>query len=96
MERGGTRTSVRNAMTFDLICRGCGTCAQRAWDATEAVSATTCPDCGKAMSVIGIDFPGGRDQAKITEVLEVIQGAGIKPVAVERRGRGNGKHVDAA
>lgn len=88
MERAATRTSARNAMSFDLICRGCGTCAQRAWDATEAVSATTCPDCGRAMSVIGIDFPGGRDQARITNVLEIIQGAGIKPVAVERRARG--------
>jgi hypothetical protein len=88
MERTGARTSVRNAMTFDLICRGCGTCAQRAWDATDAVSATVCPDCGRAMSVIGIDFPGGRDQARITNVLEIIQDAGIKPIAVERRARG--------
>jgi hypothetical protein len=86
---------VRNAMTFDLICRGCGTCAQRAWDATDAVSATVCPDCGRAMSVIGIDFPGGRDQARITNVLEIIQDAGIKPIAVERRARGR-SHGDAA
>ena len=38
--------------------------------------------------MIGIDFPAGREQAKITQVLEVIQGAGIVPVAVERRARG--------
>lgn len=82
-------------MTFDLICRGCGTCANRAWDATEMVSATMCPECGSAMSVIGIDFPGGRDQARITNVLEIIQNAGIKPVAVERHARGRA-HVDVA
>ena len=82
-------------MTFDLICRGCGTCAQRAWDATEMVSTTMCPECGNAMSVIGIDFPGGRAQASITQVLEIIQDAGIKPVAIERRARGR-SHVDVA
>ena len=80
--------AAAKGMVFDLICRGCGACAQRAWDPTEAVSATTCPDCDAAMSVIGIDFPAGREQAKITQVLEVIQGAGIVPVAVERRARG--------
>jgi hypothetical protein len=93
MERGESRTAVaaKNAMVFDLVCRGCGTCAQRSWDATEAVSATMCPDCGGAMSVIGIDFPGGRDQARLTNVLELIQGAGIRPVAVERRARGRSR-----
>jgi len=75
-------------MVFDLICRGCGACAQRTWDATEAISTTSCPDCGAAMSVIGIDFPAGREQVGLTNVLEVIQGAGIMPVAVERRARG--------
>ncbi len=75
-------------MTFDLICRGCGACAQRSWDPTEAVSATSCPDCDGAMSVIGIDFPAGREGVGLTRVLEVIQGAGIVPVAVERRARG--------
>jgi hypothetical protein len=40
------------------------------------------------MSVIGIDFPGGREQVGLARVLEAIQGAGIKPVAVERRARG--------
>jgi hypothetical protein len=81
---------VRDAkgMVFDLICRGCGACAQRAWDATEAISATSCPDCDAAMSVIGIDFPAGREQVGLTKVLEVIQGAGIMPVAVERHARG--------
>ena len=75
-------------MVFDLICRGCGACAQRAWDPTEAVSATSCPDCDATMSVIGIDFPAGRKEIGLTQVLEVIQGAGIMPVAVERRARG--------
>lgn len=75
-------------MVFDLICRGCGACAQRAWDPTEAVSATTCPDCDAAMSVIGIDFPAGRKDIELTRVLEVIQSAGIMPVAVERRAHG--------
>jgi hypothetical protein len=40
------------------------------------------------MSVIGIDFPAGREAIGLTRVLEVIQGAGIVPVAVERRARG--------
>ena len=40
------------------------------------------------MSVIGIDFPAGREEVGLTNVLEVIQGAGIMPVAVERRARG--------
>ena len=75
-------------MVFDLICRGCGACAQRTWDPTEAVSATSCPDCDAAMSVIGIDFPAGREEIGLVRVLEVIQGAGIVPVAVERHARG--------
>jgi hypothetical protein len=75
-------------MVFDLICRGCGACAQRSWDPTEAVSATTCPDCDASMSVIGIDFPAGREEVGLTRLLEVIQGAGIVPIAVERRARG--------
>ena len=79
----------RRGMIFDLVCRGCGTCAQREWDATEAVAATMCPHCDGAMSVIGIDFPTGRSQVGLTRVLEVIHGAGIVPVAVERHARGN-------
>jgi hypothetical protein len=75
-------------MVFDLICRGCGACSQRTWDPTEAVSTTSCPDCDSAMSVIGIDFPAGREHVGLTMVLEVIQGAGIVPVAVERHARG--------
>jgi hypothetical protein len=75
-------------MVFDLICRGCGACSQRAWDPTDAVTATSCPDCDAAMSVIGIDFPAGRKEIGLTHVLEVIQGAGIVPVAVERHARG--------
>lgn len=75
-------------MVFDLICRGCGACAWRAWDPTDAVTATNCPDCDAAMSVIGIDFPAGRKEIGLTHVLEVIQGAGIVPVAVERHARG--------
>jgi len=75
-------------MVFDLICRGCGACAQRTWDPTEAVSATSCPDCDAAMSVIGIDFPAGREEIRLVNVLEAIQGAGIVPVAVERHARG--------
>jgi hypothetical protein len=63
-------------MVFDLICRSCGACAQRV------------PECDAAMSVIGIDFPAGRKEIGLTRVLEVIQGAGIVPVAVERRARG--------
>jgi len=50
-------------MVFDLICRGCGACGQRTWDPTGAITATMCPDCDGPMSVIGIDFAGGRDQA---------------------------------
>src|SRR3989442_15557728 len=88
VERGGESTPARapKGMTFDLICRGCGACAQRNWDPTEAVSATLCPACDASMSVIGIDFPAGREQVGLTRVLEVIQGAGIVPIAVERRG----------
>ena len=82
-------------MTFDLICRGCGACAQRSWDPTEAVSATNCPVCDEAMSVIGIDFPAGREEVRLTRVLEIIRGAGIVPVSVERRARGH-VHVEAA
>ncbi|HEY8801909.1 MAG TPA: hypothetical protein VIN00_02440 [Candidatus Dormibacteraeota bacterium] len=40
------------------------------------------------MSVIGIDFPRGRQGAALINVLEVIQGAGIMPVSVERHARG--------
>ena len=47
-----------------------------------------CPDCDGPMSVIGIDFPAGRSQVGLSSLLEVIQGAGIKPVAVERHARG--------
>jgi hypothetical protein len=75
-------------MVFDLICRGCGACAQREWDPTDSVSATPCPDCDAAMSVIGIDFPAGPQPVGLTRVLEVIQGAGIVPLHVERRARG--------
>jgi hypothetical protein len=75
-------------MLFDLICRACGACQQRAWDPTDAVSATPCPNCDAAMSVIGIDFPRGREEVGLADVLEIIQGAGIKPLAVERRARG--------
>lgn len=75
-------------MVFDLICRNCGACRQVAWDPTAAVSTTMCLACDGAMSVIGIDFPAGRDQVGLTSLLEIIQGAGIKPVAVERRARG--------
>ena len=56
-------------MVFDLICRGCGACAQRIWDPTEAVSATSCTDCESAMSVIGIDFPAGRKEVGLTSIL---------------------------
>ena len=79
---------AQKGMMFDLICRGCGACAQRTWDPTEAVSATTCPDCDASMSVIGIDFPAGREEVGLSRVLEVIQGAGIVPIAVERHARG--------
>ena len=75
-------------MVFDLICRSCGACAQRAWDPTGAVSVTPCATCDAAMSVIGIDFPQGREAPILNSVLEVIQGAGIVPVAVERHARG--------
>jgi len=83
------------AMVFDLICRGCGACARRAWDPTDAVTATSCPDCDAAMSVIGIDFPAGRKEIGLTHVLEVIQRAGIVPVAVERHARGRSQAVAA-
>jgi hypothetical protein len=84
---GPTDTAVP-MMLFDLICRSCGGCAQRAWDPTEAVGVTRCSACDTGMSVIGIDFPHGREAATLTSVLEVIQGAGIVPVAVERHARG--------
>ncbi len=48
-----------------------------------------CPDCDASMSVIGIDFPAGREEVGLSRVLEVIQGAGIVPIAVERRARGH-------
>ena len=86
VERGGDSTP--KGMVFDLSCRGCGACAQRNWDPTEAVSSTSCPDCDAAMSVIGIDFPAGREEVRLARVLEVIQGAGIVPIAVERHARG--------
>ena len=76
-------------MLFDLICRSCGGCAQRAWDPAEAGGVTRCSACDAGMSVIGIDFPHGREAATLTSVLEVIQGAGIVPVAVERHARGH-------
>lgn len=87
----GNADRARNsdsAMVFDLICRSCGACAQRAWDPTAAVGVTLCGTCDAAMSVIGIDFPRGRQSAALNSVLEVIQGAGIVPVAVERHARG--------
>jgi len=40
------------------------------------------------MSVIGIDFPAGREEIGLVRVLELIQGAGIVPIAVERHARG--------
>ncbi len=52
------------------------------------MSTTSCPDCDASMSVIGIDFPAGREEVGLASVLEVIQGAGIVPIAVERRARG--------
>lgn len=76
------------AMVFDLICRSCGACSQRAWDPTGAIGVTNCATCDAPMSVIGIDFPRGRQSAPLNSVLEVIQGAGIVPVAVERHARG--------
>ncbi len=90
MERAGEAIPVssKRSMIFDVICRGCGACGQANWDPTGPITATMCPDCHGAMSVIGIDFPGGRDQVVLARVLEVIQGAGIKPVAVERHARG--------
>ncbi len=90
MERCGDRAlfSARQGMVFDLICQSCGACSQVAWDPTGAISTTMCPDCNGPMSVIGIDFPAGRDRIGLTSLLEVIQRAGIKPVAVERHARG--------
>lgn len=75
-------------MVFDVSCHGCGAYGQVTWDPTSAITATMCPECDGPMSVIGIDFPGGRDQVELSRVLEAIQGSGIKPVAVERRARG--------
>lgn len=82
---------AKRSMVFDVICRGCGACGQVSWDPTGAITATFCPECNGAMSVIGIDFPGGRDQVGLARVLEVIQGAGIRPVAVERHARGRAR-----
>jgi len=75
-------------MVFDLICRGCGAYAQRNWDPTEVVNVTNCPGCDAAMSVIGIDFPAGREAVGLGRVLGIIHGAGVVPVAVERHARG--------
>jgi hypothetical protein len=83
----GAGTSL-SGMIFDLICRGCGACAQRGWDPATAISVTRCVACDAGMSVIGIDFPAGREAPALASVLEVIQGAGIIPVAVERHARG--------
>ena len=89
MERSIDGTATPDtAMVFDLICRACGACSQRAWDPTGAIRVTTCTTCDAPMSVIGIDFPRGRQGAALTNVLEVIQGAGIMPVSVERHARG--------
>jgi len=57
-------------MLFDLICRSCGGCAQRAWDPAEAVGVTRCSACDAGMSVTGIDFPHGREAATLTSVQE--------------------------
>jgi hypothetical protein len=84
----GRAHPIDTTMVFDLICRSCGACAQRGWDPTGAISVTICGTCDAAMSVIGIDFPRGREAPILNSVLEVIQGAGIVPIAVERRARG--------
>ena len=93
VERGADNGSgaASREMVFDLICRACGACQQREWDPTDAVTATPCPNCEAAMSVIGIDFPRGREEVGLADVLEIIQGAGIRPLAVERRARVSGR-----
>ncbi len=74
-------------MVFDLICRYCGACEQRNWDPADVVAVTPCPSCERGMSVIGISFPADQQGLSLKSVLEVIQGAGIVPLAVERSGR---------
>jgi len=86
--KGDAAGTAPPGMVFDLICRACGACAQRSWDPAAAISVTSCAACDAGMSVIGIDFPAGREAPALASVLEVIQGAGIVPVAVERHARG--------
>jgi hypothetical protein len=62
-------------MVFDLICKACGASGQASWDPAAAIRATMCSQCDGAMSVIGIDFQGGRAQAGVARVLEVIKRA---------------------
>jgi hypothetical protein len=80
-------------MVFDLICRSCGACEQRNWDPSDVVAVTPCPACERGMSVIGISFPADQQGLSLKSVLEVIQGAGIVPLAVERSGRRRRRQV---
>ncbi len=80
-------TPSGKSMVFDLICRHCGACEQRNWDPSDVVAVTPCPSCERGMSVIGISFPADQQGLSLKSVLEVIQGAGIVPLAVERSGR---------
>ncbi len=74
-------------MLFDLVCRSCGAYRQRWWDPTQAVTATPCDACRQGMSVIGIDFAARRQPAALEAVLQVMQQAGIVPLAIDRPGR---------
>lgn len=74
-------------MIFDLVCRRCGTYAQRHWDPWREVSVTSCPDCRAGMSVIGIDCGPDRSTVRLHRLMAGIRGAGLRPLAVDRRGR---------
>jgi hypothetical protein len=74
-------------MIFDLVCRRCGTYAQRQWDPWREVTVTDCPDCRSGMSVIGIDCGGERSTVGLHRLMAGIRGAGLQPLAIDRRGR---------
>jgi len=72
---------------FDLVCRRCGAYGQSRWNPSHEVAVTACRSCGNGMTVIGIDFPAGRQPVALGAVLQGAQEAGLVPMAIERQGR---------
>jgi hypothetical protein len=72
---------------FDLVCRRCGAYGQSRWNPSREVTVTACRACGSGMTVIGIDFPAGRQPVALEAVLQGAQEAGLMPLAIERHGR---------